>query len=82
MNISKEICLCDIICRKIIKKSLPTDVLKIIRYYLVKLNTKKKDDIQNNSDYDIISKGCKKKNMNKQKHVQTKFRIKNSFRFR
>lgn len=80
MNISSEVCFCDLVCRRIIFKPLPTDILKIIRYFLVKMKTTI-NDFQNN-DYYIISKGCKKKNMNKQKHVQTKFRIKNSFRFR
>lgn len=71
---------CDLASRKYINKPIPYDILIIIFDKLKKFKYKHKEDSKN-LDYDIISKGAKKKKWKDYPQGKTKFRIKQAFRY-
>uniref|UniRef100_A0A6C0F822 Uncharacterized protein n=1 Tax=viral metagenome TaxID=1070528 RepID=A0A6C0F822_9ZZZZ len=74
---------CDIICRRKTGKPLPDLAMQIISHHLKRLKkntTKLEEPLECDCNERLVIKGaCKKKWT---KHIFTKYRIKNAFRYR
>lgn len=81
-----QIHLCDLACWRKTGKRLPNDILQIIHEYYIYFEETciiEKQRKLHQLDYILISKGARKKHMNNStKHILTKFRMKQAFRWR
>ena len=80
LQIGYGIMFCDIASRKYINKCMPNDVLVII-YNILKKFPYNPDEYSNLIDYDIITKGAKKKKWRNYNQGKTKYRLKQAFRY-
>lgn len=80
----KEMCnTLDLVCRKVLHKSLPLNVIRDIYVKLIKMKRPKKNENSTRLDEYLVYKGNVKKKWKEKNYEtgQTKFRIRHAYRY-